>query len=72
MLQKQENKQYQDLVYKSQCTRETQERKFDFDMQVRGIVLWSILINCGLPNSYVGWPDSKIYSYYCKHKSLIN
>ena len=33
MLQKQENKQYQDLVYKSQCTRETQERKFDFDMQ---------------------------------------
>jgi len=39
MLQKQENKQYQDLVYKSQCTRETQERKFDFDMQVRGIVL---------------------------------
>ena len=39
MLQKQENKQYQDLVYKSQCTREAQERKFDFDMQVRGIDL---------------------------------
>lgn len=33
MLQKQENKQYQDLVYKSQCAREAQERKFDFDMQ---------------------------------------
>lgn len=34
MLQKQENKQYQDLVYKSQGARETQERKFDYDMQV--------------------------------------
>lgn len=33
MLQKQENKQYQDLVYKSQGARETQERKFDYDMQ---------------------------------------
>lgn len=34
MLQKQENKQYQDLVYKSQGAREAQERKFDYDMQV--------------------------------------
>ncbi|XP_061194522.1 serine/threonine-protein kinase 10-like [Saccostrea echinata] len=33
VLQKQENKQYQDLMYKSQCAREDQERKFELDMQ---------------------------------------
>ncbi|OWF53186.1 serine/threonine-protein kinase 10-like isoform X2 [Mizuhopecten yessoensis] len=33
MLQKQENKQYQDLLYKAQCAREGQERRFDTDMQ---------------------------------------
>lgn len=34
MLQKQENKQHQDLIYKSHCAREEQERKFELDMQV--------------------------------------
>ena len=34
VLQKQENKQHQDLMYKSHCDREEQERKFDMDMQV--------------------------------------
>ncbi|XP_033757536.1 STE20-like serine/threonine-protein kinase isoform X2 [Pecten maximus] len=33
MLQKQENKQYQDLIYKAQLARESQERRFDTDMQ---------------------------------------
>lgn len=33
MLQKQENKQHQDLIYKSHCAREEQERKFELDMQ---------------------------------------
>ncbi|XP_022344368.2 uncharacterized protein LOC111137270 isoform X2 [Crassostrea virginica] len=33
VLQKQENKQHQDLMYKSHCDREEQERKFDMDMQ---------------------------------------
>ncbi|XP_048744155.2 STE20-like serine/threonine-protein kinase isoform X3 [Ostrea edulis] len=33
MLQKQENKQHQDLTYKSHCAREDQERKFEMDMQ---------------------------------------
>lgn len=35
VLQKQENKQHQDLMYKSHCDREEQERKFDMDMQVK-------------------------------------
>lgn len=34
LLQKQENKQYQDLVYKNNVATDTQERKFDMDMQV--------------------------------------
>ena len=29
-----ENKQYQDLIYKSQMAREMQDRKFETDMQV--------------------------------------
>ncbi|KAK3094817.1 hypothetical protein FSP39_006585 [Pinctada imbricata] len=33
MLQKQENKQYQDLLYKSRCATETQDKKFELDMQ---------------------------------------
>ncbi|XP_041371147.1 STE20-like serine/threonine-protein kinase isoform X2 [Gigantopelta aegis] len=33
MLQKQENKQYQDLMYKNHVNREGQERKFELDMQ---------------------------------------
>ncbi|KAL5022355.1 hypothetical protein ScPMuIL_001510 [Solemya velum] len=34
LLQKQENKQYQDLTYKSECARDGQERKFEMDMQM--------------------------------------
>ena len=34
MLQKNENKQYQDLIYKAQIAREMQDRKFETDMQV--------------------------------------
>ena len=34
VLQKNENKQYQDLIYKSQMAREMQDRKFETDMQV--------------------------------------
>lgn len=34
LLQKQENKQYQDLLYKNQVATETQERKFEVDMQM--------------------------------------
>ncbi|KAK7109444.1 hypothetical protein V1264_013484 [Littorina saxatilis] len=33
LLQKQENKQYQDLLYKNQVSTENQERKFEMDMQ---------------------------------------
>lgn len=33
LLQKNENKQYQDLIYKSQMAREVQDRKFEADMQ---------------------------------------
>nr|KAG5705141.1 hypothetical protein BaRGS_030858 [Batillaria attramentaria] len=33
LLQKQENKQYQDLLYKNQVATEAQERKFEADMQ---------------------------------------
>jgi hypothetical protein len=38
MLQKQENKQHQDLTYKSHCAREDQERKFEMDMQVTRVI----------------------------------
>lgn len=34
LLQKNENKQYQDLIYKAQIAREMQDRKFESDMQV--------------------------------------
>lgn len=34
LLQKNENKQYQDLIYKAQIAREMQDRKFETDMQV--------------------------------------
>lgn len=34
LLQKQENKQYQDLLYKNQVDLDAQERKFESDMQV--------------------------------------
>lgn len=33
LLQKQENKQYQDLIYKNQVATDAQERKFEADMQ---------------------------------------
>ncbi|XP_060599497.1 serine/threonine-protein kinase 10-like isoform X2 [Ruditapes philippinarum] len=33
LLQKNENKQYQDLIYKAQLAREMQDRKFETDMQ---------------------------------------
>ena len=34
LLQKQENKQYQDLVYKNEMSTDAQMRKFEADMQV--------------------------------------
>ncbi len=39
MLQKVENRQYQDLVFKAQYMREQQEKKFEQEMQVT-LVFW--------------------------------
>lgn len=39
MLQKLENKQYQDLVYKAQMAREAQEKKFEQEMAVSNTTL---------------------------------
>ena len=49
MLQKVENRQYQDLVFKAQYMREQQEKKFEQEMQVNTFfvfIAWTWMLQC--------------------------